>query len=64
METFRQRDYRVRDSISYLTLGTCKAETCIMLNQTLTTMALEGDLTKYGLVQSKYDAVTGAEKKG
>lgn len=63
METFLQRDYRVRTSIEYLALGTCKNETCVMLNHTLTAMGLQGDLTKYGVDEAKFNIVTGLERR-
>jgi RNase P subunit RPR2 len=63
METYLQQDYRIRTSIEYFTVGTCREEGCILLHQTISSYRLEGDLTKYGVVKVRYNVLTGLEKR-
>lgn len=60
LDIAQQRDYRVKGTIAYFTLGTCRNPSCLLSEQTLGLRALQGDLSAYELPEHLYDVLTGA----
>ncbi len=59
LDTFQQRDYRVRDEVAYLTFATCDNPDCLLYHHTLSVKSLCGDLTLYEVAEANYDVHSG-----